>query len=375
MQNDPKNPGQSGRGSSQQGKTSFVGKSAAERRAERRSGAAPAGAGAGSGRPGKAADSSAPVPAAGGAGPANRTLDRRAERERERRRQRLITTIIIAVIAIGVVVGLLLITRTPDDAPVPETATTRYGDLIQSRNTDGYPLLGNATAPVVVSIYSAFDCLDCKTFHDAVIDGLVERVRGEQIAVEFVPLYGRNDVTNGQGAAIAAVCASQQNRFWAFQDMLYSWLDQFPANLVFRNNRIIGGVNNIGLDVGAYEGCRNSGAAGGILERARVEASGLLNFANTPTVAINGVVPLDSENQPITDALGVLDAIDEAVARVTGASDDQPAAEATPEITPEAALEATPEVTPEATDAPSAEATDAPAESEATLEVTPEATP
>ncbi|MCS7070342.1 MAG: hypothetical protein NZM00_02480, partial [Anaerolinea sp.] len=70
----------------------------------------------------------------------SRTLDRRAERERERRRRRLVTTIIAAVTLVLMIIGLIVITRTPDEAPVPDSARTRYSDLLQSRNTDGYPL-------------------------------------------------------------------------------------------------------------------------------------------------------------------------------------------------------------------------------------------
>jgi hypothetical protein len=379
MQNDPRKSGQAGRGASQQRKTSFVGKSAAERRAERRAGSAAA-----SGPASAQSEAKSSTIASGSVGSTSRTLDRRAERERERRRRRLVTMIAIAAVALLVIIGLLIITRTPDEAPVPETARARYSDLLQSRNTEGYPLLGNATAPVVVTLYSAFDCLPCKAFHDAVIDGLIERVRSDQIAVEFVPLYGRNDATNGQGAAIAAVCAAQQNLFWLFQDMLYSWLGQFPANLVFRNNRIIGGVINIGLDLGAYEGCRNSGLAGDLLERARLRSVGLLNFAGPPTVAINGVVPVNGEGQPITDPEGVLAAIDDAVARVTGQLTAPAEPQVEPETTPE--IVGTPttgsaESTPEASQ-PDSEMTAEAVEPAATIgpeatppEVTPEATP
>lgn len=376
MQNDPKKSGQTGRGASQQRRTSFVGKSAAERRAERRARASGTGGSGASSRT-QPETTASPIPAPA-VGSMSRTLDRRAERERERRRRRLVTTIIAAVTLVLVIIGLIVITRTPDEAPVPDSARTRYSDLLQSRNTDGYPLLGNATAPVVVTLYSAFDCLPCKAFHDAVIDPLIERVRSEQIAVEFVPLYGRNDATNGQGAAVAAVCAAQQNSFWPFQDMLYSWLGQFPSNLVFRNNRIIGGVANIGLDAGAYEACRNSGLAGELLERARLRAAGLLSFAGPPTVAVNGVVPVDSENQPITDPEGVLAAIDEAVARVTGlltpTVELETEATATPEAveTPAASVESTP-----AADEPENDAAATSFENVATAqpEITPEATP
>lgn len=367
MQNDPKKRNQTGGGQPAPRKTSFVGKTAAERRAERR----------GESSTTDDAKATGTQNAIGAGNAANRTLDRRAERERERSRQRLLTTVGIIALVVVVIVGLVIVTQTPDDAPVPETARVRYEDMLQSRNTDGYPLLGNATAPVVVTLYSGFDCDPCKTFHDAIIDPLLERVRDDRIALEFVPLYGQGTVTNGQGAAIAALCAAEQNRFWAFQDMLYSWIGQFPNNLTYRNNRINGGVANLGLDGGAYNGCRGSSRPGEVLERARLEAAGLLNFSGAPTTAINGVVPMDDENQPITDVAEVLAAIDEAVARVT--SDAIPV-EPVPEMTPEAGAEATPEATgvieptPEATSSvePTAEPLTA---AEATPAVEPTAEP
>ncbi|QYU68517.1 DsbA family protein [Leptolyngbya sp. 15MV] len=112
------------------------------------------------------------------------------------------------MVLVVVVVGLILYLSIPDEAPVPEAARTRYQDISAGTTEEGYPRLGSPTAAVQVALYTSFDCATCKAFYEAVIDDMLARVRSEQIAFTFVPLFGQGTtVQNGQGAARAAICA------------------------------------------------------------------------------------------------------------------------------------------------------------------------
>lgn len=292
---------------------------------------------------------------------ASRAAERKQERERERRRRQLITigAILVGFIVLAAIV--VLIVSSPAEAPIPEASLSRYEGITVTRTQEGYPLLGDPNAPVRAAVYSSFDCPHCRTFHDETMDAIVERVRGGNLAFIFVPLYGTGNVTNGQGAARAALCAADQGRFWQFHDALFDWQGRY-ANQAFTNNRITSGIEALNLDRSAFDACVRSGdRPTTILNAAQAEARGLLNFFGTPTVTINGVVPVGEDQQPVSGSEAILAAIDRAIATLGRGATDEPAAVATAEATDEAAIDATPEVAPAEEEQPEAtpEATEA----------------
>lgn len=306
-------------------------------------------------------------------GSTSRTAERRQERERQRRRQRLLVVAIAIIVLAVFFVFALILANQPSEAPIPEAALTRYEGISTSRTTEGYPRLGDPDAPVQVSEYSSFGCPGCKLFHDEAIDAIVERVRSGNMAFIYVPLWQRSGaaVANTQGAARAAVCAAEQNAFWTLHDAFFEWQSVY-GNQAFTNSRIITGIEAVGLDRGEYDACIGSGRPDEVLNRAQQQASALINFVGTPTIAINGVVPVDSEGNPYTATSDILAAIDNAIA--TAARRQQP--ESTAEGTPEATEEADEETTPEATTADDEEAIPEATEAIAVddEEATPEAT-
>ncbi len=175
------------------------------------------------------------------------------------------------------------------------------------------------------------------------------------MAFIYVPVTNIGDVPNLQGAAAAALCAGEQGKFWEFHDALFDWLGEFGAQ-AFTNNRISSGVDALGMDHGAFNSCIGSSRPSDILDAAQTLEQGLLNFIGTPTFTINGIVPLDDSQQPVSDANGILARIDAEMARITA----PPAtAEVTPETTAtaESTAEATAQATESATEPATAEAT------------------
>jgi len=278
-----------------------------------------------------------------------RTVERRKERERERQRQRLITGGVIAAALIAVIVIIVLIVNAPAGAPIPAGALTRYEGIQQSHTTEGYPRLGDPNASIQVAEYSSFGCPHCRDFNATATDLILDRVKTGKMAFTYVPLYGYGGIANDQGAAAAAICADEQGKFWPFHDALFDWQGEF-GNQAFTNNRINGGVAAFNLDQGKYTACITSSKPGTILDAAKRQAEGLLNFPKaTPTFTINGVIPLDENQQPISDTDTILARIDAEMARITV----QPTAQATIAVT----SEATSEATQVATAAPTSEAT------------------
>ncbi len=278
-----------------------------------------------------------------------RAQERIREREQERRRQQITTGIIIAAVAIGLIALAFILTRTTGDAPIPEGTAARYDGLTADRSEDGFPLLGDRETRVEVALYSSFDCSACATFHENTIAGLVERVRRGEISLLYVPISGTGQITNGRGAAAAALCLSEQDpsAFWELQDAFFSWQGQF-GNQAFQDTRMRAAVESLGADVSAWYACINSDREDSILVTASSQARSLANYISTPTIAINGVVPLDEEGSPVLDPIALFVRIDEEVARLQRApveATDEPGAEVTPELTAESTVEPTPEAT------------------------------
>ena len=87
-----------------------------------------------------------------------RTLERRKEREEQKKRQQRIYIAIGGVVVVILAVVIVLLITLPADAPIPNGTATRYQGIDQSYTDKGFPILGNANAPVKVTEYSSFDC-------------------------------------------------------------------------------------------------------------------------------------------------------------------------------------------------------------------------
>lgn len=303
------------------------------------------------------------------AGGRSRTIERRKEREREQRRQRQTYLAIgLAVVAVVVVV-MIALSNLPADAPIPETALTRYVGLQVSRSAEGYPRLGNPDAPVQVVEYSSFACPACQSFHENSLQGLIDRVRTGDILLTYVPMFSTGSVANGEGAALAAVCAAEQDGFWPFHDVLFDWQTRF-GNQAFTQARMGTAISNLGLDRAAFEACLRTGTPGAVTQAAEAEAAAVPGFTGTPAITVNGVITaadLTTINAAIDQALTLAGTTPEATAEATTEATSEATGEATVEST--AAVEATTEATSEPTTASTAAPT-----SEATTEPTAEST-
>lgn len=253
------------------------------------------------------------------------TAQRRKERQRQKARQRQIY-IAVGLVAVAVIaLALIIVANQPADAPVPDD---RYEGIAQTINIDGFPMLGDPEAPVRVAEYSSFDCPACQGFHEEVMPVILERIEAGDINFTYVPLYGTGGISNGLGAAQAAVCAMRQNSFWVFHDTLFDWQSQY-GNSAFSNNRLLSGVNNLGLSEGDFTTCFDSQATVDVLNAAISAANALgEGFTGTPTITVNGTI--------VTATIpAITEAIDSALVLAGGGTGDEPVdVEVTPEPEP-----------------------------------------
>lgn len=216
-------------------------------------------------------------------GTRSRARERRRERQQEKARQRQIALLIGGAVVAVIAVVLFILINQPASAPIPEEALERYAGIPQGTTDQGFPLLGNPQAPVLLEEFSSFSCPGCAQFHDQWSDDIVEWVREGLISFAYVPLT-TGSVPNALGAAKAALCAGEQGAFFEMHDALFNWHLTY-GNQAFSQNRLTSGIENLGLSTSQYNDCVNSSRGDDIVERAQS-----LGIGSTPTVRVNGTI-------------------------------------------------------------------------------------
>ena len=151
------------------------------------------------------------------------------------------------------------------------------------------PILGSATAPIVVIEVSSFRCAHCRDFHEKIFPVLRSRYV-DTGKVQWVVLNASDDPSE-QFAPIFQVarCALRQEKYWEVTGRLFEAAGRpfsFVANLVKKSPQIDGGALDQCLD---DRGVRNAVAAD-FAEYARLKLQGTPTFLIRKTGADGRVV-------------------------------------------------------------------------------------
>jgi len=200
-------------------------------------------------------------------------------------------------------------TATPDFTPVPSLTPTApvasepsaddpYANLPQTSTGLGFPQLGFPNALVSVVVFTAFDCTSCLNLYRQTMPTILQHVRNGEALLTMVPLT-TGELPNGEPAARAALCANNQNAFWPYVDLLYSWLEQYGGD-AFSTERLVSGVAELGLDQAAWDTCMLSTRPGNSLSSAIASSQSQTGFAGAPTVFVNA--------EPVQNDVDAIDA-------------------------------------------------------------------
>jgi protein-disulfide isomerase len=140
------------------------------------------------------------------------------------------------------------------------------------------PLEGAAEAPVRVIEISDFECPYCKSFATQRLPTIKRYVETRRAAVGFVNCPLTSVHPHAMAAAVAAMCALPQGKFWQVHDILFRSADLSVGALA----RLPAQAS---LDSREYNECTTSGWA---TQRLREDEQivGRLHITVTPTVAI-----------------------------------------------------------------------------------------
>ena len=152
----------------------------------------------------------------------------------------------------------------------------------------GSAIDGNPDAKVKIVEFSDFECPACRLLASNMKAVMLEY--GDRVSLHFVnyPLdrtinkHLANDIHMNAGlAAIAGVCAQEQGKFWEFYNIL------FENQTKISTDYIVETANEVGLDMGKFNECINSGE---IRKRVtnEIDLGKELGVSGTPTLFING---------------------------------------------------------------------------------------
>ena len=143
------------------------------------------------------------------------------------------------------------------------------------------PSLGSASAPITIIEFSDFQCSFCRKFWLETLPKLKEayiNTGKAQFSYRHFAILGKHS----EQAALASECAAEQRKFWEYHDQLF----KNQGGLAFTESRLKQYARDIGLDVGVFGTCLETGKYRQKVER-ETEAAANLGGRGTPLFIVN----------------------------------------------------------------------------------------
>lgn len=206
----------------------------------------------------------------------------RQRRQQQAKKQQTIILVVI-VIAAFTIAGFMIY---PSLQPIGEIVTIEK---------ETYPLvdgaaLGPADAPVLVQVFSDFQCPFCGQLALSTEKQLIDQyIPGGQVRLEyrhFIVVDGNVGGTESRRAAEASACAAAQNEFWNYHALTFT--NQKGEGLgAFSDRRLKAFAETLGLDTAAFNACFDSRQFATEVQADEALARSM-GVNSTPTLFING---------------------------------------------------------------------------------------
>lgn len=222
------------------------------------------------------------------------------------KRSHFYSILVVLAFAVGILVGYVAWGRDaapkvaaaenngqPAAAQVPEAAPqyVRY-DI----PTAGYPSLGPADAPITIVEFSDFQCPFCRRFQQETYRALLDAYPGKiRFVYRNLPLTAIHP--DAMPAAIAALCANDQNGFWDYHDKLFSSETLDTATYIQY-------AKDLNLDADKFTACLSSGEHDAFIQE-DMDFSINLGVQSTPTFFVNGLALVGA--QPLASFTQLID--------------------------------------------------------------------
>jgi protein-disulfide isomerase len=163
--------------------------------------------------------------------------------------------------------------------------------------TEGYPSLGPDDAKIVIVEFSDFQCPYCRRFHEDTYQALLKAYPGQiRFVYRNLPLPPTMH-PDAMSAAIASLCANDQNVYWDYHDKLFSSESLNEATYIQY-------ATDLGLNVEEFTACLSSGKHDEFIKQ-DTDFSTKLGVQSTPTFFINGLALIGA--QPLSSFQQLID--------------------------------------------------------------------
>lgn len=190
----------------------------------------------------------------------------------------------VAALAIGAgIIAFALPSGGADDTVVIRPPTTYPTDLVDAES------LGTDGAPVVMELYSDFQCPACKIFVKEQLPRLLNEFVTQgalRIEARDIAFLGRGSRDESLELAAGARCAAQQDRYWPFHDLVF-W-NQGRENRGDHSEAFVARIAEAaGVDKTAFDACLAGPEVRAAITNQTNTALGS-GVNSTPTLIVNG---------------------------------------------------------------------------------------
>lgn len=228
---------------------------------------------------------------------------------------------IVSVAAFVVAVVLIVLNQKP--AQSPSTTFLVTPPISYSIDIVDGEALGRADVPVVMEVWSDFQCPVCAKFvreqfatlKSQFVDAGILRIQARDIAI-----LGTGERDESLELATGAACAARQDRYWTFHDLVL-W-NQGRENQGDHSPEFLAAVaDRTGVDRTAWDACM---AADDVRKTVKTQTIAALRAGinATPTIALNGGTPIPG----LPDASALIATIQELVGAGAGSTSPVPSA-------------------------------------------------
>ena len=214
------------------------------------------------------------------------------------------SVLVVLAFAVGILVGYVawgrdtaVTTAAQPSGPVAEAPVAQEPQYKRyDIPTEGYPSLGPDDAKIVIVEFSDFQCPFCRRFHDETYQALLDSYPGQiRFVYRNLPLTSIHP--NAMPAAVASLCANDQNAYWDYHEKLFS-------NETLDETTYIQYATDLGLDVETFTACLSSGSHDAFIQEDMDFALGL-GVQSTPTFFVNGLAIVGA--QPLVNFKQIID--------------------------------------------------------------------
>ncbi|MCX5863526.1 MAG: thioredoxin domain-containing protein [Deltaproteobacteria bacterium] len=159
-----------------------------------------------------------------------------------------------------------------------KTVQTVTLDFSVQINIQGAPFLGQENAPVVIVVFSDFECPYCGTVGALSEEALAKHPKEVKVVFKQFPLAMHK---LAQSAALASMAAHRQGKFWQYHDLL------FENQKSLSEAKYVELAKKLGLDLDKFNKDYKAPVNQQTLERDMADAQ-LAGVRGTPTIFVNG---------------------------------------------------------------------------------------